>query len=65
MATHVALYIPANLGQTEGSKAATKEAVNGLAWAHSVAGMPSPTSDPLIQAVLDGLKRVLAKPTNC
>ena len=54
---------PSTCNTWKGSKAATEEVVNGLAWAHSVAGMPSPTTDPLVQAVLDGCKRVLAKPT--
>ena len=58
----MALYLQ-HLGQTKGSKAAAEEAVNAIAWAHSMAGLPSPTSDPFVRTVLEGLKRVLAKPT--
>jgi len=51
----VALYMYLqHLGQTKVSKAVTEEAVNGLAWAYSVAGMPSPTTDPFVQAMLNG-----------
>lgn len=60
---HVALYLQ-HLGQSKGSKAAIEEAVNALSWAHSMAGLPSPTTDPFIHTVLDGLKRSLAKPVN-
>ena len=58
---HVALYLQ-HLGQTKGSKANSEEA-NGIAWAHSMAGLPSPTADPFVLSVLEGLKRSLAKPT--
>ena len=59
--THLALYLQ-HLGETKASKSAVEEAVNGLAWAHSMAGIPSPTSSPFIQATLEGLRRALAKP---
>ena len=61
-ATHVALYLQ-HLGQAKGSKAAVEEAVNGIAWAHSMGGISSPTADPFVQSVLEGLKRSLAKLT--
>ena len=51
-----------HLGETKASKSTVEEAVNGLAWAHSVAGIASPTSSPFIQTTLEGLKRTLAKP---
>jgi len=60
-ATHVTLYLQ-HLGQTKGSKAATKEAANGIAQAHSMAGLPSLTVNPFVRSVLEGLKRSLAKP---
>ena len=44
------------------SKAAVEEAVNSLAWVHSLAGLTSPSHHPLVQATLEGLKRTLAKP---
>ena len=58
----MALYLQ-HLGQTKGSKAATEEAVNTIAWAHSMAELPSPTSNPFVREVLAGLKKVQAKPT--
>ena len=39
-----------------------EEAVNSLAWARSMAGIPSPATFPFIQATLEGLKRAPAKP---
>ena len=55
-ATHLALYLK-HLGETRASKSAVEEAVNGLAWAHSMAGITSTTNSPFI-----GLKRAFAKP---
>ena len=60
-ACHVALYLQ-HLGEERNSKSAVEEAVHCLAWVHSVAGISSPTSDPLVRNTLDGLKRMLAKP---
>ena len=60
-ACHVALYLQ-HLGEERNSKPAVEEAVHCLAWVHSVAGISSPTSDPLVRNMLDGLKRMLAKP---
>ena len=51
-----------HLSETKASKSAVEEAVNSLAWAHSMAGISSPTTSPFIQATLEGLKRALAKP---
>jgi len=59
---HEALYLQ-HIGQTKGSKAASVEAVNGIARAHSMAGLPSPTADLFVRSALEGLKRSLAKPT--
>ena len=39
---HVALYLQ-SIGQRLESKSAAEEAVNALAWVHSLAGMDSPT----------------------
>ena len=60
---HIALYLQ-HLAETKCSKSAVEEAVNGLAWAHSMAGIPSPTVSPIVQTTLEGLKRSLAKPVN-
>ena len=41
---------------------AVEEAVNALSWAHSLVGLESPGLDPLVQATLEGLERMQAKP---
>jgi len=51
-----------HLGETKQSKAAVEEAVNSLAWVHSLSGLPSPTKSPLVQIVHEDLRRSLAKP---
>ena len=61
-AIHLALYLQ-YLGDSTGSRAAVEEAVYALAWIHQAAGLPSPTNDPFVQAVLGGLRRILALPT--
>ena len=61
-AVHLALYLQ-HLGDSTGSRAAVEEAVYALAWIHQAAGLPSPASDPFVQTVLGGLRRVLALPT--
>ena len=57
---HIALYLQ-HIGNQAKSKAAAEEAVNALNWVHSLAGMDSPASNPLVQATLQGLKRMLAQ----
>ena len=59
--TNLALYLQ-HLGDHFESKAAVEEAVNSLAWVHSLAGLALPSNHPLVQVTLDGLKRALAKP---
>jgi len=59
--SNVVLYLQ-HLGETKGSKSAVEEAVNSLAWVHSLSGLPSPTKSPFVQLVLEGLRRSLAKP---
>lgn len=58
---HVALYLQHLAEQTK-SKSAAEEAVNALAWVHGLAGINSPTNNPVVQKTLQGLKRTLAKP---
>lgn len=60
---YVALYLQ-HIGDHAQSKAAVEEAVHSLSWAHSLAGLESTTHNPLVQATLEGLKRMLAKPVN-
>lgn len=57
----VALYLQ-HLGEKLESKSAVEDAVNGLNWVHSLAGVQSPTHSPLVQATAEGLKRSFAKP---
>ena len=60
-AHYVALYLQ-HLTEWAKSKSAVEEAVNALAWVHGLAGINSPTSSPIVQETLQGLKRTLAKP---
>ena len=60
---HVTLYLQ-HPGESNASKVSVEEAVNGLAWAHSLAGMESPTSNPLVKNALEGLKRTLPRPVH-
>ena len=59
---HVALYLQ-HLGDISQSKAAVEGACNALAWIHSTAGLPSPTLSSFVKATLEGMQRILAKPT--
>ena len=38
-------------------------ACNALAWIHSTTGLPSPILSPFVKATLEGMQRILAKPT--
>jgi len=57
----VALYLQ-DLVEAKNSKAAVEEAVNGLAWVHSLARVSSPTNLPIVRSTLGGLRRKFAKP---
>ena len=61
-AHHIVLYLQ-HIAQTSGSKAAMEEAIYALAWAHGVAGVPSPTDNPFVRTTVEGLRRALSKPT--
>ena len=58
----LALYLQF-LGESCHLKAAAEEIVQAVSWLHATAGLPSPTNNPFIKTVLDGLRRTLAKPT--
>ena len=60
---HVALYLQ-SIGQRLESKSAAEEAVNALAWVHSLAGLDSPTDKPFVQATLQGIRRIWCKPVH-
>ena len=59
---HVCLYL-SFLIQKSASPAPVEEAVNALAWVHSVAVVEDPTKHPLVVQVVAGAKRLLAKRT--
>ena len=59
----VALYLQ-HVGETAQTKSAVEEIVHALAWLHDAAGIPSPTTNPFIAVVLDGLRKTLAKPVS-
>lgn len=59
---HVCLYL-SFLIQKSVSSAPIEEAVNALAWVHTVAVVEDPTKHPLVSQVVAGAKRILAKPT--
>ena len=58
---HIVLYLQ-HLANTTSSKATVEEAVFAIAWAHSLAGIPSQTETTLVQTTIQGLRRMLAKP---
>ena len=53
-ARHIVLYLQ-SIGNRLQSKSAV-EAVRAVAWAHHVAGLESPTTNPLVQTIILGLK---------
>ena len=59
---HVALYLQFLADSTK-SRSAIEEACNSIAWVHSTAGLSSPTVSPFVKATLEGLQRLLVKPT--
>ena len=59
---HVALYLQFLADSTK-SRSAIEDACNSIAWVHSTAGLSSPTVSPFVEATLQGLQRLLAKPT--
>ena len=58
---HLALYMQ-HLSESSHSKAAVEEVVHALSWLHKVAGMQAPSDSPLVQFVMEGFRRLLAKP---
>ena len=55
---YVALYLQHIIEETH-SPSAVDSAFYGLKWAHDVAGIPSPTDDPIVEAVRSASKRIL------
>ena len=44
------------------TKLAAEEAVHALNWVHNLAVLESSTQSPLVQTMLEGLRRLLARP---
>jgi integrase len=57
------LYIT-HLSHTAKNYATINQAVCAIAWAHGISGLSSPTKDLLVIETLNGIKRMLAAPTN-
>eukprot|EP00731_Ephydatia_muelleri_P006914 Em0003g1162a len=58
---HLVLYLQ-HLSESTGSKAAVEEAVHALSWLHELAWLQQLGGSPLVKCMVDGLKRILAKP---
>ena len=58
---HLALYMQ-HLSESTHSKSAVEEVVHALSWLYKVAGFQPPSSSPLVQSTLEGLRRKVAKP---
>jgi len=54
---HLALYMQ-HLNTAKHSRSAVEEVVHAQVWVHKMAGIES----PLVQSVLEGLRRILSKP---
>ena len=48
--------------KSTGSKSAVEEAGNALAWVYNIAGLQSPVEDGTVKSVIEGARRLLAKP---
>ena len=49
-----------HLASSNGTKGAVTSAFYGIRWAHTVAGLPSPTEHPFVQTALEGAQRLLS-----
>lgn len=58
---HVSIYL-ACLSQQANSPSSVNEAFYGIKWAHDITGCSSPTDNQLVRNILEGAKRILAKP---
>lgn len=57
---YLVLYIQ-NLAEVKGSKSAVEEIVNSLAWLHQFVAKPSPSQGLIVNSILSGLQRMLAR----
>ena len=58
---HLVLYLQ-HIGETVQSKSAVEEIVHAMTWLHNAAGIPSPSTNPIVSVVLAGLQKTLARP---
>ena len=59
---HVALYLQHLIEQSQ-SSSIIDSAFYGIKWAHDMAGVPSPTDNPVVEAVRSASKRILGTAT--
>ena len=61
---HVALYLQ-HLIDTTHSQSAVDSSIYAIQWAHTMAGIPSPTNSPIIHVIRDAAKRLVGtRPVN-
>ena len=58
---HVALYLQ-HLLETSVAKTAVDDAVNALAWAHELGGLPSLTSHPTVRTMQESAHHIKGRP---
>lgn len=51
-----------HLSKVTASRAAVEEAANAISWVHGITGLASPTAHQAVQAIVEGARRLLAKP---
>ena len=56
------LYI-SHLSNSSGAKTAANAIVAAIKWVHNIAGLPSPTDNPMVKSAVQGYNRVHASPT--
>ena len=58
---HLCLYI-SHLSNVSGAKSSADSLIASVKWAHSLAGIPSPTDDPMVKTAAQGYNRLHASP---
>ena len=54
---HVALYLQ-HVMETTKSHHSVDTALYAIRWAHKLAGLPSPTDNPMVSSITQGVKRI-------
>ncbi|XP_063956984.1 uncharacterized protein LOC129276243 isoform X1 [Lytechinus pictus] len=60
-AYHLCLYL-SHLSSVSGAKTLADSLVASVKWAHSLAGLPSPTDDPMVKTAVQGYNRTHSSP---